>query len=64
MDKSEYIYAVEAFTDFEDCPEFTNCTKTLFYAKLSEKRFKEQGLSVVIRPMAEMAGLNPFYEKH
>ena len=61
--KEEYKYAVEGFSQFEDCPEFTNCTKTELDAKRVKKRMEDQGLNVVIRPIAEMMGLNPHYEE-
>ena len=60
---SDYRYAIEGYSDDSETPEFTNMVKTEFGKKLVEKRFKEQGLNVVIRKPEEAKGLNPYYEK-
>ena len=58
-----FLYAVEGFEEgMDDCPMFTNCTRTVFEAKRIESMWKKQGLLVAIRPIADMKGLNPRYE--
>ena len=60
--QDDFIYAIEAYEDDPECPLFTNCVKTEFGKKLVTKRFEEQGLSVIVRSIAEMRGLNPYWE--
>ena len=58
-----FKYAVEGYDEYPDCPLFTNCTKTLNHAKFIRHRMLFQGLKVVIRPIDQMQGLNPFFEQ-
>lgn len=63
--RTEYNYGVIGFEKGrEDCPAFTNMTRTLFGAMLVQKRFAEQGLETKIfdRSISEPPGLNPYFE--
>ena len=66
MSQDGYTWAVEGYDGNQggsDCPLFTNCVKTWDEAQLVMQRMRFQGLEVIIRPIKEMKGLNPYYEK-
>jgi hypothetical protein len=61
-----YRYAVTGFeTGWEECPLFTNQTRTWFGAKIVERSFKRQGLQARVYDLATEAapGFNPHFEK-
>ena len=62
---NDYKYGVIGFeSGFDNCPLFTNFTKTWFGAKIVERRFRRQGLLTRIYDHSkEIApGLNPYKE--
>lgn len=63
MDRFKYKWVVESDNGLPDCPLFTVCTKTKEEAEQirTEQRFLEKKLNVVVRPIEEMRGLNPYY---
>lgn len=62
----KHRYAVTGYeSGFEECPLFTNLTRTYFGAKLVARQFKKQGLLTRIYDLEveEAPGLNPYAER-
>jgi len=60
-----YAYGVTGYSpNFEDCPEFTNLTRTRMGAGIVRRRFLSQGLSSKIYLLRDgpCPGLNPYLE--